>query len=85
MRHVSELLVPGIGCPDLLFRGKMHRARGMAGYVRDGFEAFCQPKFECGCCEMLFFRVYGVRQNLYVYILYRNIDLDDRILNYLLA
>ena len=34
---------------------------------------------------MLFFRVCGVRQNLYVYSLYRNPDLDDRIFDCLLA
>ena len=34
---------------------------------------------------MLFFRVCGVRQNLYVYSLYRNPDLDDRIFYCLLA
>ena len=65
MRHMSELLVPGFGRPVLLYRGKLPRARGMAAYVRDGFEAFRQPKFECGC-EMLVFRVCGVRQNLCV-------------------
>ena len=53
-RHVSELLVPGFGRPVLLCRGRMPRARGMAAYVRDGYGAFRQPKFECGCCEMLF-------------------------------
>ena len=31
------------------------------------------------------FRVCGVRQNLYVYSLYRNPDLDDRIFDCLLA
>ena len=30
LRHVSELLVPGFGCPVLLCRGKLPRARGMA-------------------------------------------------------
>ena len=49
MRHVSEVLVPGFGRPLLLCRGKMPRARGMAEYVRDGYGAFRQPKFECGC------------------------------------
>ena len=34
---------------------------------------------------MLVFRVYGVRQNLYVFSLYRNPDLDDRIFDCLLA
>ena len=53
--HVKELLVPGFGCPVLLCRGRMPRARGMAVYVRDGYGAFRQPKFECGCCEMLVF------------------------------
>ena len=61
MRHVSELLVPGFGRPVLLCRGKMPRAHGMAAYVRDGYGVFCQPKFECCCCEMLFFRVCGVK------------------------
>ena len=63
----------------------MPRARGMAAYVRDGHGAFLQPKFVCGCCEMLGFRVCGVRRNLYVYSLYRNPDLDYRIFDCLLA
>ena len=49
MRHVSEVLVPGFRRPVLLCRGKMPRARGMAAYVRDGYGAFRQTKFECGC------------------------------------
>ena len=76
MRHVSEVLVPGFCLPSFFLRGKMPRARGMAAYVRDGYGAFRQPKFECDSCEMLFFRVCVVRQNLYVYSLYRNPDLD---------
>ena len=79
-RHVPELLVPGFGRPVLLCRGRLPRARGMAAYVRNGYGAFCQPKFECGCCEMLVFMVCGVKQNLYVLSLYRNPDLDDCIL-----
>ena len=61
MRHVSELLVPGFGRPVLLCLGRMPRASGMVAYVRDGYGAFRQPKFECGCCEMLFFMVCGLR------------------------
>ena len=57
----------------------------MAAYVRDGFGAFRQPKFECGCCEMLVFRVWGARQNFYVFSLYRKPDLDDRIYDCLLT
>ena len=85
MRHVSEVLISGFCRSVVLCRGKMLRARGMAAYVRDGYGAFCQPKFECGCCKMLGFRVCGVRQNLYVYSLYRNPDLDDGILDSLPA
>ena len=85
MRHVSELLVPGFGRRVLLCHGRLPRARGMASYVRDGYGAFRQPKFECGCCEMLVFRACGVRQNLYVFSLYRNPDLNDRIFDCLLT
>ena len=85
MCHVSELLGPGFGRPVLLCRGKMPLVRGMAAYVRDGYGAIRQPKFECGCCEILVFRVCGVRQNFYVYSLYRNPDIDDQIFDCLLA
>ena len=85
MHHVSEVLVPGFGRPVLLCRCKMPRARGLAAYVRDGYGAFRQPKFECGCCKMLVFRVCGVRQNLYVYSLCRNPDLNDRTFDCLLT
>ena len=57
----------------------MPRARGMAAFVRDRYGAFRQPKFECGCCEILVFRVCGARQNLYVFSLYCNPDQDDLI------
>ena len=53
--------------------------------IRDGYIGFRQPKFECGCCEMLVFRVCGVRQKLYVFSLYRNPDPDDRIFDSLLT
>ena len=65
LRQMSELLVPGFGRPALLCRGKLARALGMAAHVRDGYGAFRQPKFECGCCEMLFVRVCGLRQLLF--------------------
>ena len=78
-RHISELLVPGFGRPVLLCRDGVPRARGMAAYVRDGYVAFRKPKFECGCCEILLFGVCGARQKFYVFSLYRNPDLDDRI------
>ena len=79
MRHVSELLVPGFGRPVLLCRGRMPRARRMVVYLRDGYGAFRQPKFECGCCEMLFSMVCGV------FSLYGNPDPDDRVFDCLLT
>ena len=78
-QHMSELLAPGFGRPVLLCQDGVPRAHGMAAYVQDGYGAFCQPKFECGCCEMLVFGERGARQNFYVFGLYRNPDLDDRI------
>ena len=63
----------------------MPRARGMAAYVRDGYGAFRQQKFECGCCEILEFRVCGARQNFCVFSQYRNPDLDDQIYDCLLT
>ena len=85
MRHVTEILVPRFGRPVFLCRGKMPQVRGMAAYVRDGYGAFRQPKFECGGCEILVFMVCGVRQNLYVFSIYHNPDQDDRIFDCLLA
>ena len=75
----------GFGRPVLLCRGKLPRARGMAAYVRDGYGAFRQPKFECGCYEMLVVRVCGLRQNFYVCSLYRNPEEDDLIYDCLLT
>ena len=51
VRHVSQLLFPGFYYPVLLCRGKMPRARGISAYVRDGYGAFRQPKFECGVAK----------------------------------
>ena len=47
--------------------------------------AFHQPKFACGCCEILVFWVCGARQNFCVFSLYCNPDLDDRIYDCLLT
>ena len=63
----------------------MPRARGMAAYVRNGYGAFRQYKFEYGCCEMLAFRVFSARQNFYVFSLYSKPDLNDLIFDCLVA
>ena len=39
----------------------------------------------CGSCEMLVFRVCGVRQNMYVFSLSHSPDLDDLIFDWLLT
>ena len=83
--HISELVVPRFYRLVLLCRDGMPRAREMAPYVRDGYGVFRQPKFECGCCEILVFRVCGARQNFYVFSLYRILDIDDRIYECLLT
>ena len=76
-----KLLVPGFGRHVFLCQRKLPRASGMAAYIRDGYGAFRQPKFECGCWVVGFlFRVCGVRQNFYVFSLYHNPDLMTRFL-----
>ena len=62
----------------------MPLARAMAAYVPSFYGAFRQPKFQCGCCEMLIFRVCGCETGP-LCVLYRNPDLDDRIFDCLLA
>ena len=56
----------------------MPRARGMVGYMRDGYEAFRQPKFVCGCCEMKVFMVCG-KAELILFNRSRNPDIDEQI------
>ena len=53
MGHMLKLLIPCFGSSDLLCRSRMPRARWVVPYVRDGYGAFRQLKFECGCCYML--------------------------------
>ena len=57
----------------------MPRAHGIAEYAQDEFGAFCQNKFKHSCCEMLVFRVCGAIEKFYIFILYCNPDLDDKI------
>ena len=84
MRHVSELLVPGFGSPVLLCRGRLPRARGMAAYTYEiDMEHFANPSLSVVVPKCIV-RVCGVRQNFYVFSLYCNPDLDDRIFDCLL-
>ena len=57
----------------------------MAAYVRNGYGAFRQPKFEFFSFEILVIRVCGARQNLFVFSLYSKPVLDDPIIDCLLT
>ena len=48
-------------------------------------EHFANPSLSVAVAKRLVFSVCGVRQDLYVYSLYCNPDLDDRILDCLLT
>ena len=48
-------------------------------------EHFASPSLSVVIAKMLFFRVCGARQNLYVFSLYCNPDLDDWIFGCLLT
>ena len=63
----------------------MIQARGNRAYERDGYGVFRQRKSKCGCCEILTCWVCGVRQNVYVFSLYCNPDLEDWIFYFLLT
>ena len=63
----------------------MPRACGMAAYVRGGYGAFRQHKFECGCCKMLVFKMCGAGQKFYMFSLYHNLEIEDRIYECLLT
>ena len=84
-RHVAELRLPCFSNPTLLPCGGRDRVRGLALYVRDGFSAHRQARYECGCCESFVVRVCGARQNFYLFGAYRNPDLDDHIFDCFLS
>ena len=71
-RHLSQLRVPGFGCPQQRLRNSTPGAQGMALYVREGIRAFRQSKFECACHESCVVRICGKVNNFYVYAFYRN-------------
>ena len=85
MRHVSELLIPGFKRPILLRRKTIHRAQGMAAYIRNDFSASRKANFECGCHEVQILKVCGKTNNFYVFSVYRNPDANDSIFDCLLT
>ena len=61
------------------------RFRGLVVYVRDGFSAYRQRNYECGCCEVIVVRISSSSQNFRVFGVYRNPDLSDKIVDCLLT
>ena len=79
-RHISELMVLGFGRPMQLLRGEVIRFRTFALYVCDHFSAYRQRSYECGCCEVIVFRICSSGHNIYVFGMCRNPDLSRKIL-----
>ena len=63
----------------------LHDAQGMALYVREGFRAFGQSRFECGCHESCVVRICGKVNNFYVYAFYRIPDHDGSLYDCMLG
>ena len=82
LRLTSEICVTCQSCwfPDSVILSSCAEASclGLEGWLHTYeivTEHFAKHEFDCGCSEIMVFRVWGVRQNLH----YRNPDLDDRI------
>ena len=79
-RHISKLMVPSplSNCISMqLLRGDV--------YVRDGSSAYRQRGYECECCEVIVVMICSSGHNFYVFGIYRNPDLSDKIFYCLLA
>ena len=84
-RYISALMVSGFGRQMLLLKGEIDLFRGFALYVREGFSAYRQRSYECGCCEVIVVGICSSSHNFYVFSLYRNADLSDNIFDRLLT
>ena len=83
-RHPAELLLPGFCSPVLLPRGARPNGLGLALYVRAGYSASRQMKYECSCCEVMVVKLSGARANFYVTFVYRSPSTDTRVFDCLL-
>ena len=63
--HLSELCIPGFGCPQQRLRNSSPGENGMALYVREGFCSFQQNKFECSFHKSCVFRSCSRINNFY--------------------
>ena len=78
-RHISELMVPGFCTPKQLLMAKVNRAQWLAIYLRDGFSVYRQRSYECGCRKFIVVRIYISSHNFYVFGVYLNPDLSDKV------
>lgn len=78
-------MVHNFGRPALHLLYELPRSRGLAVYVRSGFGAERQKRFECNCCEIKIVKVRGERTNFYLFNLYCNPDHDTHIFYCLLS
>ena len=50
-----------------LLRDELNQFRELAVYVRDGFSAYRQQSYECGCCEVTVARNFRSSHNFYAF------------------
>ena len=84
-RHSCEVAMSRFAPPVLLLKDSIPNARGLALYVRRGFSAYRQSRFECKCHEIVIVRICSRHHNFYVFCLYRNPHFNDNIYDCLLT
>ena len=70
--RLSELHIPGFGCPQQKLRNSTPRVQFMALYAGEGFRFFRQRKLECSCLESCVFCICSRIHNFYVYAFHHN-------------
>ena len=84
-RHISELMVQGLGRLMQLPKGNIAQLRVLTVYVCDGFSAYRPLSYTCGCCEVVVLRICNISRNFYVFGVYRNPGLSDKTFDCLLT
>ena len=83
-RHLSELRIPGFGCPQQRLRNPTPGAKGMALYVREGSLSSWQSKLGCSSHESCVFHICSRINNFYTYAFYGNTGHDGSLYDCLL-